>query len=333
MKLRIVCTVLCVVAFALAGCKGDGGGQPTAYPSPVECPACPDCTTLPGPIDGRDTFYFLAGNNRDPFYVPGVKGLTDAAKAVGMKAEFVGPMDTNFAEHIRVFEQLLVTENNAGIMLYYWDPEAQAPLVQAAVDKGIPLVYGAADTAQKVRDAFVGYDNTILGAQAAQWAAEMLDGSGVVGSVGINAVNVTERQEGFKAYLEANFPNITVRERTSHDGSAESGIKAMDAYLIANPDLDLLWWADGLAGQMSQPWKERQELGTKTMLLATDMPDATLRAVKDGIFVGSVGQDTYTEAYWCILALNELRLGRRVPDSLYLSAILVDQSNVDLYLE
>lgn len=337
MKLKMFCALVCV-ALLLAGCNGQPAVQeaepcPTCPPMKV-CPECVECgPAMPGPIGERDTFYFLAGNNRDPFYVPGVKGLMDAAAAVNMKAEFVGPMDANLAEHIAIFEQLNASSNTAGIMLYAWDPDAQAPLIQEAVDKGIPLVIGAADSPLKIRDAFVGYDNTILGQQAGAWIADLLGGHGVVGSVGINGYNVTERQEGMKSYLEANYPGITVIERTSHDGSAESGIKTLDAYLIANPDLDLLWWADGLAGQMAQPWKERQEAGAKTLFLGTDMPNATLQAVKDGVFVGSVGQDTYTEAYWCILALNELRLGRRVPDSLYLSALLVDQGNVDLYLE
>ena len=316
MKLKVFCLV-CLVVALLSGCK-------KAAPTPtVEAPK----------VDVRDTFYFLAANNRDPFYVPGVKGLNDAAASLGMKAEFVGPMDLNMAEHYRVFEQLIVNPDTAGIMLYPTDPSIQGPLILEAQAKGIPVVMAAADSPTPLRDAFVGYDNAILGVQAAEWAASLIGGQGTVGTMGlITAGGVMERAEAFAAHLRANYPGITVVEGGTHDGSAEGEVKALDSYMIANPDLTLLWWADGAAATVAQPVKERQEAGLKTLFLATDMPDATLQAVKDGVFVGSVGQDTYTEAYWSVLVLNQLRLGQRVPDTLYLSAIMVDKSNVDQYL-
>ena len=103
--------------------------------------------------------------------------------------------------------------------------------------------------------------------------------------------------------------------------------------MVTHPDLSLLWFADGGAGAQAQNWKEKQAQGVKTLFLAMDMPPATLQAVKDGVFVGSVGQDTYTESYWGVLLLDELNKGHRVPDTLYLSAILVDKDNVDQFIE
>lgn len=327
---RISLVLLIVLALLLAGCAA----KPAPTAKAPECPTaapCPEPTTAA--IDGRDTFYFLAANNSDPFYVPGVKGLKDAAASVGMKAEFVGPMDLSLAAQVKTFEEINANPNAAGVMLYAIDHNALDPLVMEAQGKGIPVVIGAADSAMKHRAAFVGYDNSVLGVQAAEWAAKLVKGQGVIGTIGVvTANNVTERQTAFADYLKANYSGITVVERATYDGSAEGGAKVLDQYLVAHPDLTLLWWADGLSGQMAQPWKERQGTGAKAMFLATDMPDATLQAVKDGVFVGSVGQDTYTEAYWCVLALNELRQGRRVPDSLYLSAILVDKANVDQFL-
>ena len=70
-----------------------------------------------------------------------------------------------------------------------------------------------------------------------------------------------------------------------------------------------------------------------SQFLATDMPESTLQAVKDGVFAGSIGQDTYTEEYWGVLLLDALRKGLRVPDTLYLSAIIVTPENVDQYLK
>ena len=324
MKLRVWIAIVGVVGLLLGACAPKAA-EPIVVTEVKVVTATPE--------EPQGTFYFLAANNSDPFYVPGVKGFKDAAAAVGSKAEFVGPMDLNMAEHYETFETLIANPDTAGIMLYPADPSIQGPLILEAQAAGIPIVMAAADSPTPLRNAFVGYDNAILGVQAAEWAARLIDGKGKVGTMGlITAQNVGERMAAFSAHLVANYPEITIVESATHDGSAEGEVKALDSYLVAYPDLTLIWWADGAAGQMAQPIKERQEAGLTTLFLATDMPDACLRAVKDGVFVGSVGQDTYTEAYWSILVLDQLRKGQRVPDTLYLSAILVDKSNVDEFL-
>lgn len=278
------------------------------------------------------TLYFLAANNSDPFYIPGVKGFTEAGKALGWKTEFVGPMDASTSGQMKTFEELNANPNTKGIFWYAMDFNVGEPLVKEAVSKGIPVVIGAADSPFKTRNAFIGYNNTVLGNQAAEWASKLISCKGSVGTIAINGANLEERTKAFNTHIVELCPDVKVYERASHDGSAASASATIDAYLVAHPDLSLLWFADGGAGQQVQTWKDHQASGTKTLFLATDMPPATLQAVKDGVFIGSVGQDTYTEEYWGAVLLDALNKGQRVPDTLYLSAILVDKSNVDKYL-
>jgi len=289
-------------------------------------------TSEPAP-EREGTYYFLAGNNADPFYVTGVKGFNEAAASVGMKAEFVGPMDLNLAEQMKTFEALVASPETKGIFWYPMDFNAGEPFVKAAVDAGIPMVIGAADSPFKTRNAFIGYNNTVLGQQAGAWAAKLIDCKGEVGTISVNGPNLDERVAGFNEYIKSVCPDVVIYERATHDGSATSAAATIEAYLVAHPNLSLLWFADGGAGQQAGLWKDKQAQGIKTLFLATDMPPATLQAVKDGIFTGSVGQDTFTEAYVGVLLLDELSKGHRVPDTLYLSAILVDKDNVDKYLE
>lgn len=288
--------------------------------------------TTPTQVQNEGTMYFLAANNSDPFYEPGVKGFMEAAKMLGWKAEFVGPMDANAAAQLKTFEELVANPTTKGIFWYAADFNAGQPFVEEAVSKGIPVVIGAADSPFKTRNAFVGYDNTILGIQAADWVAKLIDCKGEVGTIAINGANLEERTSSFNKRIVEVCPEVVVHERASHDGSANSASATIDAYLVAHPDLALLWFADGGAGQQVQTWKEKQEQGLKTLFLAMDMPEATLKAVKDGVFVGSVGQDTFTEEFFGLVLLDALNKGLRVPDTLYLSAILVDKSNVDQFL-
>jgi len=314
MKLRLLVYILLVVL--LAGCVG--ANQPEVV----------------GVEESRTgTYYFLAANNADPFYIPGVAGFTDAADAVGMKSEFVGPMEASTSEQMKTFEELLANPKTKGIFWYPMDTNVGEPLVKEAIAKNIPFVIGAADSAFKTRNAFIGYDNTVLGNQAAEWAAKLIDCKGSVGTIATIGDSLTERTEAFNAHIAELCPDVEVRERASHDGSAVTASATIDAYVVAYPDLTLLWFADGTSSQMVQNWKDKQAQGIKTLFLAMDMPPSTLEAVRDGVYVGSVGQDTYTEAFWGVMLLDALSKGQRVPDTLYLSVIMVDKNNVDQYIE
>ncbi len=306
---------LLFVLLLLVGC------DPITPPVVVEKPA------------QEGTYYFLAANNADPFYIPGVAGFTDAGKAVGMKTAFVGPMDLNVNAQLNTFEELVASPETKGIFWYPSDFVAGEPIIKEAVEKGIPIVIGAADSPYKTRDAFIGVDDYVFGTQAGAWAQELTDCEGKVGTMALIQPNTDTRIKAFTEYLTEMCPDMTFAERVSHDGSIQSAAVNLDAYVIAHPDMVLIYFADGGGGQQAQNWKEKQAQGLETMFLATDSPPMTLQAIKDGIFVGTVAQDTYTEEYWGVLLLDALHKGLNVPDTLYLSSIRIDVDNVDEYLE
>ncbi len=295
---------------------------------------CATATPVATPVqeDKSGTYYFLAANNSDPFYFPGVKGFMDAAKSLGVKAEFVGPMDLSLAGQMKTFEELVAKPDTKGIFWYPMDFNVGEPFVKAAVDKGIAMVIGAADSPFKTRDAFIGYNNTVLGQQAGAWVAKLTDCKGSVGVVSVIGPNLEERKAGFYEYLKSVCPDLKLVDPVTHDGSAANATSVLDAYVVANPDLTLLWFCDGGAGQQVEVWKDKQAHGVKTLFLAMDMPPATLQAVKEGVFVGTVGQDTYTEEYVGMKMLYDKAHGLRIPDTTYLAAILVDKGNVDQFL-
>jgi ribose transport system substrate-binding protein len=289
----------------------------------------PEATSPPAQDSG--VYYFLAANNSDPFYITGVKGFTDAGKALGVKTQFVGPMDLSLSAQLTTFEQLIADPTTKGIFWYPMDFNAGEPYVQSAVDKHIAMVIGAADSPFKVRNAFIGYDNTVLGQQAGAWVSKLTNCKGSVGTVSVVGPNLEQRKAGFYAYLKSVCPDLTLVDPVTHDGSAANASAVLQAYMVAHPDLTLLWFCDGGAGQQVQTWKDIQAGGSKTMFLAMDMPPSTLAAVKDKTFVGTVAQDTYTEEYWGLVYMYNLNHGIHIPDTTYLSALLIDQSNVDQY--
>lgn len=312
--------IFMMVMVMLAGCA-------SKVPSPTSI-------SPPEPTQDTGVYYFLAANNSDPFYIPGVKGFTDAGKLLGVKTEFVGPMDLSLAGQMKTFEELVANPTTKGIFWYPMDFNAGEPFVQSAVDKKIAMVIGAADSPFKTRNAFIGYDNTVLGQQAGAWVSKLTGCKGSVGVVSVIGPNLEQRKAGFYAYLkEVCKGKLKLVDPVTHDGSAANASAVLDAYMVAHPDLTLLWFCDGGAGQQAQNWKDKQTAGTKTMFLAMDMPPATLQAVKEGTFIATIAQNTYVEEWWGLTYMYYINQGIQAPDTTYLSALIIDKSNVDIYID
>lgn len=298
-----------------------------------QTPEVPAAVEELNPLEGK-TFYWLAANISDPFYVPGLEGWKAAAEELGVNVQFVGSLDgIGVAEQIKTFEQLNADSDNAGIFYYAVDYNASEPLIKEAEEKGITVIVGNTDSPYKTRSGFVGTDQAQMGQAAAGYVAELLKCEGSVGTIGNFGPGVTLRMQAFMDQVKILCPNITVYDQAIHEGSASSALATVDAYMVAHPDLSLLWFADGTSNATIGPWKERIEAGTKTMFLGCDMPPAALEAVKDGTWVGTIGQDTYAEEYWGLQMMVAKALGKSIPDTIYVASLVVTQENVDNYIE
>ena len=279
------------------------------------------------------TYYFLTANLQDPFYIPGIKGFTQSGVDLGIKTEVVGPQENSLSEQLKTLEALIAKPDTEGIYYQPVDWSAGEPLIKEAIAKGIPFVQGMQDSPGGSRQAFIGSDNVILGNKAAEWIAKMTNCSGAVGAIGNPGDPVLIRMDAMLVRLAEICPNIKTIPFVTDEPTLASGVATIGAYMAANPDMTLFWYADGVSGQIAPFWHDQQAAGVTVQFLATDMPPATLQAVKDGVFVGTVGQDTYTEEYWGLKLTYALSLGQRVPDTILMAPILIDKGNVDQFIE
>jgi ribose transport system substrate-binding protein len=307
-----------LLALVLAACA------PAVAPT-VAAPAVVD------PLAGK-TFYWLGDNISHPFYVIGLKGWNEAAKELGVKTQFVGPLVTDPAGQFKTLEELVANPNTAGILWYPENFTAGEPLIEEAQAKGIPVVIANSDSPFKTRVGFIGTDHGQMGRSAAAVAAKLINCKGSVGSIGNNSAPVLVRLQAFGDQMKVLCPNVKIEESAPYEGSALGAVATVDAYMVAHPDLTLLYFADGAASSTIAPWRERIQAGCKTLFLGSDMPDEALQAVKDGTWVATMGQDTYAEEYWGLTFLVNAALGKSIPDTTFVAAMIVDKTNVDKFL-
>lgn len=287
----------------------------------------------PEPEKEPGTYYWLAANNSNSFYAPGLVGWEQAAKELNVNVEFVGPEEPNLAEQIQTLETLVASSETKGVFFYAMDFNAGEPTIIEAENKGIPIIYGNTDSPFKTRRGFIGTDSSIMGQQAAGYVKAKLGCDITVAGLGNNGIVVPGRLQYFlDAFVEI-CPEAEVLELGLCDGSLQGSITLLESYTLAHPDADLIWWGDGAAGQLVEVWKEIKDNGSKTVFLGTDMQQPALEAVRDGDWIGTIGQDTFAEEYWGLHFLVAASNGLAIPDTTMLSTMIITADNVDQYLD
>lgn len=279
------------------------------------------------------TYYWLAANNSNSFYNPGLVGWNQAAEELNVNVEFVGPEEPNLAEQIQTLETLVASPDTKGVFFYAMDFNAGEPIVIEAEAKGMPIIYGNTDSPFKTRRGFVGSESSVMGQQAAAYVESQLGCDISYAALGNNGVVVPVRLQFFLDAFAELCPDAEQYEMGLHDGSLQGSITLLNSYVIANPDVDLIWWGDGAAGQLVEVWKEIKDSGFEGQFLGTDMQQPALEAVRDGDWLGTIGQDTFAEEYWGLYFLVAASKGMAIPDTTILSSMVITPDNVHLYLD
>ena len=327
-------TVFLVLMLVVVACGTKTETKEVEVTRVVEVEKIVEVEVVPVVEKEAGTYYWLAANNSNSFYDPGLKGWHAAAEELNLNVEFVGPEEPNLAEQISTLETLVANPDTRGIFYYAMDFNAGEPMIIEAQDKGIPVIYGNTDSPFKTRRGFVGTDSAIMATQAAGYVKSLIGCDDVsVAGLGNNSVVVPQRIQFFLDAFVALCPDAETMEIGLNAGSLQSSIELLESYTIANPDVTLIWWADGVAGQLVEVWKEIKESGSKTLFLGTDMQQPALEAIRDGDWVGTIGQDTFAEEYWGLKFLYAYNQGLAIPDSTLLSTMIITPDNVDQYLD
>ena len=147
--------------------------------------------------------------NLDYFYDHKL-GMEMVGKALNVKTSYVGPPDYDMNAMIAAFEQA-IAKKPAGIVVVGFD-EVLTPIVDKAIDQGIPVVTVDADLPNSKRIAFVGTGNYQAGYQGGLKLASLIGGKGKVAIVGIaqGAGSGAKREGGFQDTIKKEFPGIQV---------------------------------------------------------------------------------------------------------------------------
>lgn len=251
----------------------------------------------------NDEYYMVTFLSGYSYWINCYRGFTDAAKVVGAKTVYAGTTEYDVNSAVTVLEQI-IAKKPAGIAVTCMDADAYAPVINHAMELGIPVVTFDSDSPGSDRISYLGTKNFDAGATAARYIGEKLGGKGKVAAVTLTGQsNINERIEGFAKTIADEFPGIALAQIVDAGGDEVSCATNVAGLLTTESDVNYIFCSLLLASTGTQQALEEAGLDKQVKIVAFDTDNVTLDAIKSGRVEATVSQAPWCQGYWSMIYL------------------------------
>ncbi|WMT91626.1 sugar ABC transporter substrate-binding protein [Pelagibacterium sp. H642] len=268
-----------------------------------------------------------AGN---PFWAAVEAGAMAAGEEAGVEVIVVAPpQESDVQAQITQIEDL-IAQGVDGIALAPTDPNALAPVVDAAIAQDIPVVF--VDT-QGINEgvSFIGTDNQAGAALAAQYMCENLpEGANVAILQGLISQSTGQaRAQGAQEGLSGCGLNIVAEQPANWDRAM--GMSVAETIITGNPDIQGIFASnDNMALGAVEALKQAAMLENVMVVGFDANPDAAA-SILAGELTASVAQSPENMGRFAIESLIALSNGETIEEWIDTGTVLVDASNAAEY--
>ncbi len=217
-------------------------------------------------------------------------GLKQAGDALGVQTEYLGPATYDLEAMATALEQA-IAKKPQGLLVAGFEP-ILVPVINKAVDAGIPVVTVDADLPESKRTAFVGTGNYQAGLVSGKLAAAALQGKGKVVVTSMpGAHNLQERVRGVRDALSAT-PGIEIVQVLDTQGDTIAITQKCVAVLQQHPDLAAFVAVEAIGGVGAATAVREADRVGKVKIIAMDRSNDVLQGVRDGIIDATLVQQT-----------------------------------------
>jgi ribose transport system substrate-binding protein len=237
-----------------------------------------------------------------------------------------------------------IAKKPQGLLVAGFEP-ILVPVINKAVDAGIPVVTVDADLPESKRIAFVGTGNYQAGLVSGQLTAEALHGKGKIVVTSMpGAHNLQERVRGVRAAL-ASSPGIEIVQVLDTQGDTIAITQKCVAVLQKHPDLAAFVSVEAIGGVgAATAVREAVKIGT-VKIIAMDRGNDVLQSIREGAIDATLVQQTALMPQYGLLILYNLhnhpmpicRDNRKAglsgaPTLIDTGVVVVDKSNCEFFL-
>ncbi|MEK3935557.1 substrate-binding domain-containing protein [Sporosarcina sp. FSL W7-1349] len=266
-------------------------------------------------------------------------GMEKAAKDYNVNLK-IGNSNLDLAEE----SNLIDTYSSQGmdaIVMSAIDSSSSTQAIKRALEKDVTVINYNTNVDEEVMKYFVGIDNFELGAQAGKilvdYVNEHLNGEAKLGMVTLSMFEVgKDRERGFLSEVEK-APGIEIVSKQDANGP-ENGMSVAETMIQANPDMNVMWAANGgttmgvVQGIISKGLQE------KIKFFGTDMDVQTGNALLDSTnpYQAVSTQDPEKIGYQSVEAAVQVLQGEEVESEIIVDLDVFtkdDKEKVQQYVE
>ncbi|HLE16628.1 MAG TPA: sugar ABC transporter substrate-binding protein [Anaerolineales bacterium] len=324
-KIFAILAALTLLSLVLAACAP--AAQPAATEPPAEEPAE---TAAPG--GEQKSVCLVQIDLSHPFHLGEVEGAKEAAKRYNFDLRVTsGEGDVN--KQIQAFENC-VNEGVDAIAVNFIDFKAFGPAMEKAKAAGIPVVclHSTPDGCVTT----LGFDELYTGHEVGKYGVELLkqapcwpdcEAANIQGLLG-QGLNEA-RSGGWKEEMEAAGVTVVASEPT--DWQPEKAVAAMENWLVAYPDLNLVY---GNSDGLTVPAAEAAQAAGNTDILFTsvDGSDFALEAIQNAVLKSTFMYAPEYSGFWKAWVPFRAASGEGLDKEILIKGALVNTDNVDCAL-
>jgi ribose transport system substrate-binding protein len=293
-----------------------------------------------------EKYVLIATNIQLPYWKAASAGLAKGAVQMGrVRTEFAGP-DTFDPKGEQEALRKAIASKPAGILISAADPELLKADIDSAIGQGIPVLTIDADAPSSKRLFFIGTDNFKAGQMGGAVLAKQLKGKGNVVVFTIpEQANLKERLRGYQDALAAH-PQIKITEIVDMKGDARIAFdKTVEILKKDGSKVDAFACLEAVACPEVADVLERNK--ADKVVVAMDTDPRTLDGIQKGRVSATIGQKSYTMAYFGLKLIDDLHHNKitpldadwardsfsPIPTFVDTGVTLIDKSNVDTFLK
>jgi ribose transport system substrate-binding protein len=250
-----------------------------------------------------------------------VKVLTEAGEA-----------DTQVAEQINIVQNM-IAQKVSGLVIAPTDSDLLQPVLQQAVDKGIPVVlFDSPMPGWKPQTGFVGTANRDGGVKMGRYLRKVIKHGTLAIIRGIPGSQVDiDRVDGVKAGIKGS--GIKVVKEVAANFDREQAVGAMEDILQTNPHVSAVFCAnDQMALGALQSLEANKATGRIKLVGFDGAIEATQQIIAHKMFA-TIAQDPYGMAKIAVQEAVAKSEGKRVKKNVNTGDPLVTQQNAKAYFK
>jgi len=275
-----------------------------------------DDTVMKTEVKAKQTYHFvLVPEEMDNDYWRLVeKGARAAEKDFGVTVEYTGPEKADTEQHIKTIDMAIASKAD-GIITQGLNEKAFDPIINKAMQKGIPVVTVDTDSPTSERIAYVGTDNYYAGVLAGQALIHDTKGKAVVGIITgrFDAAHQRLRVQGFRDAVK-NVPGIKIvaieESKITRIGAAEKTSKILDEH----PDVTAFYGTSALDAIGISQVAEKRHLTGSLYIIGFDTLPETLNLIRTRKIDATVTQQPYEMGYKSVELMLDIVEKKKVPE-------------------